>query len=106
MKTINNLHEFAIPKSVVWYFALVAHTRFSMKALRVSDMCLLRTKPQPPLESYSPWSPFIIDQGRLRPRNEMRDHSSYTPAVLKTCKELYNLKCQFTKKRNKIIITT
>ena len=34
----------------------------------------------------------------------MRDHSSYTPAVLKTCKELYNLKCQFTKKRNKITI--
>ena len=28
----------------------------------------------------------------------MRDHSSYVPAVLKTCKELYNLKCQFIKK--------
>ena len=27
----------------------------------------------------------------------MRDHSSYTPAVQKTCKELYNLKCQFKK---------
>ena len=36
----------------------------------------------------------------------MRDHSSYTPAVLKTCKELYNLKCQFTKKRNKTTIIT
>jgi len=32
VKTINNLHEFAIPKSVVWYFVLVVHTWFSMKA--------------------------------------------------------------------------
>ena len=29
-----------------------------------------------PLESYSPWSPCIID-----PRNEMCDHSSYAPNI-------------------------
>ena len=33
----------------------------------------------------------------------MRDHSSYTPAVLKTCKELV-MKCQFIKEWNKITI--
>ena len=47
--------------------------------------------------------PFIIDQGAKATKRN-RDHSSYTPAVLKTCKELYNLKCQYTKKRNKITI--
>ena len=56
--------------------------------------------------TYCPWSTCIIDRGLRSRRNQMRDHSSYTPAVLKTCKELYNLKCQFIRKWNKITIIT
>ena len=43
-----------------------------------------------PLESYSPWSPCIINYG-LKSRNEMRDHSIYILYSLssKYVKELY-----------------
>ena len=55
------------------------------------------------LESYSPWSHCIINHG-LKSRKYKCTiilFTFYTPLVVKTYTELYNLKCQVKKKKKK-----